>query len=171
MKMWITSLATASKLLNKESFDALVSIGAEGDRLPFGYNTAHSRIRLEFDDVETDIGNWLAPTPNDVQRIIDFAYRISNRDEATGRVHKNILVHCFAGISRSTAAAFIMKCVWSGPGQQHTEVNMRRVIDAAVDEVPDPNRLMVEIADKLLDRGGEMIKVRSEYFDTQHSMY
>lgn len=171
MKIQIVSLKTASKILNKERVDALVSIGTEGDRLPFGFNKVPSRIRLEFDDIEAkELGGWAAPTENDVQRIIDFAHRIKSRD-SSGSVHKNILVHCFAGISRSTAAAFIMKCVWSGPGKEQTETNIREVIDSTLDEVPDPNRLMVEIADQLLGREGEMVRVRAEYFDIRNSMY
>ena len=65
-----------------------------------------------------------------------------------------ILIHCYAGVSRSTAGAFIAACALD-PGQDERE------IAAAIRErspTATPNRLMVDIADRLLGRGGRMIE-------------
>lgn len=62
------------------------------------------------------------------------------------------LFHCQAGISRSTAAAFIFLSYLTGEWKERdciNEIYSRRFIMR-------PNPLMVEIADKLLDRKGKM---------------
>jgi predicted protein tyrosine phosphatase len=62
-----------------------------------------------------------------------------------------MLIHCWAGISRSSAAAYMIACD-RNPGHE----------DAIADELRrrapsvTPNRLMVAIADGLLARGGRM---------------
>jgi predicted protein tyrosine phosphatase len=63
------------------------------------------------------------------------------------------LVHCWAGISRSTAAAYILLCDLHGPGHEE------RIARALRFHAPhaQPNRLMVRHADLLLGRGGRMV--------------
>lgn len=64
-----------------------------------------------------------------------------------------MLIHCFAGISRSTAAAYILACHFGAPGQEDSIANtLRRASPAAT-----PNNLMVALADDLLNRDGRMI--------------
>ena len=63
------------------------------------------------------------------------------------------LVHCWAGISRSTAAAYILLCDLHGPGHEE------RIARSLRFHAPhaQPNRLMVRHADLLLGRGGRMV--------------
>jgi predicted protein tyrosine phosphatase len=63
------------------------------------------------------------------------------------------LVHCWAGISRSTAAAYILLCDLHGPG--HEEQIARSLRFHAPHA--QPNRLLVRHADLLLGRGGRMV--------------
>ena len=64
-----------------------------------------------------------------------------------------LLVHCWAGISRSTAAAYILLCDLHGPGHEG------RIAQGLRFHAPhaQPNRLLVRHADSLLGRGGRMI--------------
>jgi len=64
-----------------------------------------------------------------------------------------ILVHCWAGISRSTAAAYILLCDLHGPGHED------RIAQALRFHAPhaQPNRLMIRHADQILSRQGRMI--------------
>lgn len=64
-----------------------------------------------------------------------------------------MVIHCWAGISRSTAAAFISVCAASEPG---TELTIARLIRTA-SVTANPNSLMVAIADDLLGRRGRMV--------------
>jgi hypothetical protein len=77
----------------------LISIGARTDPPPAGYRNVTHRLQLIFEDELTaELGG---PTPDDVERLIDFARRV---DLSSGR----LLVQCQAGISRSAAAAAIV---------------------------------------------------------------
>jgi predicted protein tyrosine phosphatase len=64
-----------------------------------------------------------------------------------------IVIHCWAGISRSTAAAFITACHLN-PGRDEAELArfLRQASPSAT-----PNARLVAIADGLLGRGGRMI--------------
>ena len=125
----------------------LVSIGDVQDELPIGYHNVNRKLRLLVADVVTEFG----ATDEDIQQIISLAREL---ESATGR----ILIHCEAGISRSTAAALIMYSYWLGPGREREA--MTRVL--AQRPIAIPNRRMVEIADRLLDRDGRLIDVLYE---------
>lgn len=66
-----------------------------------------------------------------------------------------VLIHCMAGISRSTAAAWILG-VQAAPGRERDILaHIRRLRPQAM-----PNRLMVAIADRMLESGGRMVAAR-----------
>jgi predicted protein tyrosine phosphatase len=122
----------------------LISIGDEYDALPSGYNNIARKVRLQIADVVTELG----ATEDDVRQIIRLA---ENLRSDIGRV----LIHCEAGISRSPAAALIMYACWLGPGREREA--MERVL--AQRPFALPNRRMVQIADRLLEREGRLVEV------------
>ena len=136
----------------------LVSIGDGNDSLPYGYDNVDQKLRLLIADVVTDEG----ATEEDVQRIIQLAEQLQTYDVKVGKV----LIHCEAGVSRSTAAALIIYACWLGPGREHEA--MERVI--AQRPYAIPNRRMVKLADNLLRLDGRLIQARDELshrmFDT-----
>jgi predicted protein tyrosine phosphatase len=64
-----------------------------------------------------------------------------------------LLIHCWAGISRSTAAAFIMLCALNPDVPERLVA--RRLREASV--TASPNRLLVRLADARLNRCGRMV--------------
>jgi predicted protein tyrosine phosphatase len=122
----------------------LVSIGEREDALPDGFDRVERKLRLQFADVNTELG----PSEEDVRQIILLAESL--RSSCTGKV----LVHCEAGVSRSSAAALIMYAYWLGPGRESEA--MERVL--AQRPIANPNRRMVEFADRLLGREGNLIE-------------
>ncbi|MBN9022038.1 MAG: protein tyrosine phosphatase, partial [Rhizobiales bacterium] len=64
-----------------------------------------------------------------------------------------IVVHCFAGISRSTAAAYITLCALK---PERDEAEIARLMRAA-SPIATPNIRLVEVADDLLARRGRMV--------------
>ena len=69
-----------------------------------------------------------------------------------------VVIHCYAGVSRSTAAAFIAACLLD---ETRSEMSIARDIRER-SPTATPNALMVKIADRLLGRDGRMIEaVRS----------
>ncbi len=125
----------------------LLSIGDVQDDLPLGYDNVDRKLRLLVADVITEFG----ATEQDIQQIIALAKELR---AVTGRV----LIHCEAGVSRSSAAALIMYAYWLGPGREREA--MTRVL--AQRPIAMPNSRMVEIADRLLDREGRLVEVLYE---------
>ncbi len=125
----------------------LVSIGDQHDELPTGYDNVPRKLRLLVADVVTEEG----ASETDVGQIIRLAESVR---WLTGKV----LIHCEAGVSRSPAAALIMYACWLGPGREREA--MGRVL--AQRPVAMPNRRMVELADKILARGGRLVEVLSQ---------
>jgi predicted protein tyrosine phosphatase len=125
----------------------LLSIGDIQDELPVGYENVNRKLRLLIADVVDEYG----ATVQDIQQIITVARDLRS---ISGR----ILIHCEAGVSRSTAAALIMHACWLGPDREREA--MMRVL--AQRPIAIPNRRMVELADRLLDRNGRLVAVLYE---------
>ena len=120
----------------------LVSIGEAHDPAPAGFRNVAPRHRFLFADTNSDDG----PAVADVERLIRTAQSLAER---SGRV----VIHCQAGISRSTAAATIFYAVLLGEGREDEAI--ARVLAAR--EVAIPNRRMIRIADELLGREGRLV--------------
>ncbi len=78
-----------SKILNKD-FPAVLTVGPQLKEVPFGHN---NHMVQTFGDVAYD--SWQAPKRYHVEEIIQFG--VDNDSD--------ILVHCHAGMSRSTSSA------------------------------------------------------------------
>ncbi|GJE15307.1 tyrosine phosphatase family protein [Methylobacterium marchantiae] len=99
---------------------------------------------VEVSDIVSPLDGHVLPGEVHVHRILDFA-------EAWDR-DRPLLIHCYAGISRSTAAAFIAACALA---PERGEAEIARVLRAASPSAT-PNALFVDIADRLLRRDGRM---------------
>lgn len=133
----------------------LISIGEANDPLPEGFENVGRKLRWLIADVVTDEG----ATEDDVRRIISLAEQLRSE-------RGTLLIHCEAGVSRSTATALIMHACWLGQGLE--DEAMRRVV--AQRPCAIPNRRMVALADKLLALNGRLLRARdrllsSYYFD------
>jgi predicted protein tyrosine phosphatase len=86
----------------------------------------------------------LPPGEAHVRAVLDFV--------AAWPRERPMVIHCYAGISRSTAAAYAIACALR-PSASEAELaqELRRLAPSAT-----PNRLFVEIADRLLGRAGRM---------------
>jgi predicted protein tyrosine phosphatase len=102
------------------------------------------RLRLAFHDIAELREGLTAPDAALVARLLDFA---SGWDAA-----RPMLVHCWAGVSRSTAAGFIIACQ-RAPGR--SERDIAQALRAAA-PYATPNPLMVSLADAALGRAGRM---------------
>ena len=125
----------------------LVSIGDANDPLPEGYENAERKLRWLIADVITEEG----ATEEDVRQIISLAERLRSE-------RGTLLIHCEAGVSRSTATALIIYACWLGHGRE--DEAMRRVI--AQRPCAIPNRRMVALADKLLGLKGRLLQARDQ---------
>ena len=105
---------------------------------------AERHLRLAMNDIAEPQPGLVPPGENHVAELIDFAIAWDRQAP--------MLIHCWAGISRSTAAAFITLCTLN------PEVDEHRIAGAIRDASPTatPNRRLVDLADGVLGRKGRM---------------
>jgi predicted protein tyrosine phosphatase len=105
---------------------------------------AHRHLVLNFSDiVEAREGEVMA-AEEDVSRLLGFVERWDRE--------RPLLIHCYAGVSRSTASAFVSACALR---PDRSEEEWAQAIRAA-SPTATPNRHIVGLADALLGRGGRM---------------
>jgi predicted protein tyrosine phosphatase len=102
-------------------------------------------LRLSMHDISDPSGEQ-APTAGHVERLLAFGWSWDARAP--------MLVHCWAGVSRSTASAFVLLCDRAGAGAEH---DIARVLREHAPHA-QPNRLIVRLADEALGRGGAMVR-------------
>lgn len=102
-------------------------------------------LRLEVHDIAEPVFDQVAPDRAHVRQLIRFA-------EAWGG-EGAMVVHCWAGISRSTAAALTSLC---HVNPDVPELVIARALRSA-SPTAQPNRLIVQLADDLLGRNGRMV--------------
>lgn len=106
----------------------------------------NDHLLLDMDDITMEIDGYVAPREAHVEKLVDF---VAGWHRATP-----LVVHCFAGISRSTAGAFIAACALN-PNRDEAVI-ARAIRDAS--PTAYPNIRLVALADKLLGRRGRMIE-------------
>jgi len=65
-----------------------------------------------------------------------------------------LVIHCWAGISRSTAAAYITACALAPARDEDAAADALRLASPSA----TPNARLVALADELLGRGGRMVR-------------
>lgn len=109
-----------------------------------------NHLRVSMDDITEHMDGFVAPNDSHIGQVLDF---VRSWDR-----HAPLVVHCYAGISRSTASAFAAACMLN-PGRD--ERSIARQIRAA-SPIAQPNRLLVTLADKALGRDGRMVRALDE---------
>jgi predicted protein tyrosine phosphatase len=105
-----------------------------------------NHLRIQMDDINEPADGFVAPSPAHVEQALAF---IRKWDRTAPMV-----IHCYAGISRSTASAFMAACALN---PHRDEFSIARQIRAA-SPTAYPNRLIVTLADKVLGRNGRMVR-------------
>ncbi|MCT8997079.1 tyrosine phosphatase family protein [Chelativorans intermedius] len=101
-------------------------------------------LHLAMHDITEERPGLVAPTPEHVAALLAFA-------RSWNRVFP-LVVHCYAGISRSTAAAYCMAAALDPTRDERAlALELRRRCPAAT-----PNIRIVRIADEMLGRRGRM---------------
>jgi predicted protein tyrosine phosphatase len=106
------------------------------------------RLELRFHDVIDDLPGFVAPGFEDVGRMLGFAQRLPG---ATKGCH--LLIHCHAGISRSSAAFLLVLA------QARPTLPADGIAAAVLRARPRawPNLRIVELGDRMLGRHGEVV--------------
>jgi len=142
----ITPLSAVPGALKSHAPSHMVTLLSEAYMIdtPAGF-APERHLRLSVHDIEDPHGDQ-APARAHLDRLIAFGRGWDARAP--------MLVHCWAGVSRSTASAYTILCDRTGPGAEHEIAQRLR------ERAPhaQPNRLIVRLADEALGRGGAMVR-------------
>jgi predicted protein tyrosine phosphatase len=111
---------------------------------------AENHLVLSVDDICLPVDGYTCPADEHVARLIEF---VGTWDRTAPMV-----VHCFAGISRSTAGAFVAACALN---PRRDERDIAQAIRRA-SRTAQPNARIVSIADRILRRDGRMVRAIDE---------
>jgi predicted protein tyrosine phosphatase len=115
----------------------------------FGAFGEHEKLELRFHDIIEDTPGHIAPQPEHVDAILALGRSLQSEPGAT----RHLLVHCHAGISRSTAAMALI-LAQAMPAQSAEQI-IRMV--HGIREKAWPNLRLIEIGDAKLGRGGTLV--------------
>jgi predicted protein tyrosine phosphatase len=105
---------------------------------------AARHLRVEIDDVCEERDGVICPGETHVAELLAFLARRARRE--------TVLLHCWAGISRSTAAALVGLVLESEGREREAAQRLRAAAPHA-----QPNRRVVALADRLLGREGRLV--------------
>jgi predicted protein tyrosine phosphatase len=143
----VCSLARLHATLDESGARSIVTLLRLSDQVQRpSHISPRNHLVLAVDDINVPIDGYTAPADEHIQRLLEF---VGRWDRAAPMV-----IHCFAGISRSTAGAFVAACALN-PTRDEMQIawEIRRASRTA-----QPNFRIVTIADRLLRRDGRMMR-------------
>ena len=111
---------------------------------PAGFPAA-MHLRLGVNDIVDPAAGTAPPARQHIDQLLEFL--------RSWDMSQPFLIHCWAGISRSMASAFTIRCDRLGPDH---EIEIARAMRQRAPHA-QPNRLLVQHADDALGRNGKMI--------------
>jgi predicted protein tyrosine phosphatase len=142
----VCSLARLHETVEESGARHVVSlIGDEAMVLRPDGVAPENHLRLRLHDISMPLDGYIMPGEDHVTTLIRFVHDWDRRAP--------LVVHCYMGISRSTASAYASVCALN-PQRDEASIAqaMRRASPTAT-----PNIRIVSLADKLLGRGGRMV--------------
>jgi predicted protein tyrosine phosphatase len=104
-----------------------------------------NHLILGMDDITDALDGYVVPCDEHVTSLLTF---VRGWDRANPMV-----VHCYAGISRSTAGAYVAACALNPNRNELTIAQELRRLSATA----SPNPRIVAIGDRMLGRSGRMV--------------
>ena len=106
----------------------------------------HRHLNIAMSDILDHLPGQTRPEMHHLDTFLSFVADWDRREP--------MLIHCYAGVSRSTASAYIAACLLSPHRDEH---EIARTLRAA-SPTATPNARFIALADARLDRNGRMIK-------------
>ncbi|MGO9046768.1 MAG: tyrosine phosphatase family protein [Xanthobacteraceae bacterium] len=142
----VCSLARLHATVEDTGARHVVSLLADEDRIerPSAI-VEENHLWLRLHDISSPLDGYIIPDEEHVADLLSFVRRWDRRTP--------LVVHCYAGISRSTASAFAAVCALN---PHRDEINIARTLRRA-SPTATPNIRIVSLADRLLGRKGRMV--------------
>ena len=125
----------------------------------FGAFGEHEKLELRFHDIIDETPGLQAPQPGHVEHILAFGRDLL----AQPRSATHLLVHCHAGISRSTASMALILA--QALPEQPADAILKLV--HGIREKAWPNLRLIEIGDSMLRRNGTLIDAAAALYALQ----
>lgn len=102
-------------------------------------------LLLNFNDIQKNTDGLISPAYNHIENLLNFVKKWDQESP--------LLIHCWMGISRSTAAAYMIANALNPTIDENSwaDILRQRASEAT------PNALMIALADKVLNRQNRMI--------------
>lgn len=143
--IYVSNLRDMPKHASRLKPSLLVSLlGVEGAPTTPPGVAPKAHLFVEVDDISMPMPGYVAPAQDHVEELVTF---LDSWDRS-----RPALIHCYAGVSRSTAAALILMSLHN-PGREHAAAQTLR------DRAPhaQPNRRIIRIADQIMGLDGRLI--------------
>jgi predicted protein tyrosine phosphatase len=146
MEIIVSPLAAVQLLVNKHKVSHVVSLlGPETPHRSFFGIADCNHLKLTFHDIIEPAEGLTPPAADHVETLIGFLKARQGQDP--------LLIHCWAGISRSTASAFTAMCLYNPGLDEYRLAQQLR----SLSHVATPNRRIVAFADDIMGRKGRMV--------------
>jgi len=145
-RLLVTPLSSLAAALDTHAPSHLVSLLSPENMIqtPTGFPAA-MHLKLGINDIVDPSQGTVPPARDHVDALLAFT--------RSWDASQPLLIHCWAGISRSMASAYAILCDRLGPGQ---EIRIARAMRQRAPHA-QPNRLLVQHADDALGRNGKMV--------------
>ena len=143
----VCSLARLNETITATGARHVVTLLGHGDQVPLPSSISRANyLRLHVHDIVDPMPGQIHPDLEHVERLIAFVQGWKRESP--------MVIHCWAGISRSSAAAFSTVCALN---PKRDEYEIAQAIRAA-SPTAQPNARIVRFADQVLGRNGRMIE-------------
>jgi predicted protein tyrosine phosphatase len=150
-RLHVCSLALIAETVGKTGARSLVTLLSPGTEVQRPMHILPERhLHLAVSDIVEATPGQVLPEATHLDELLKFVYAWDRAEP--------MLIHCFAGVSRSTAAVYIAACALA---PKRDEFNVARSLRAA-SPTASPNTLLVALADDALGRGGRMREAIAE---------
>jgi len=144
-RLYVCALSKVAQTVRESNAGSLITLLTAGSTIERPDMIAPERhLVLSLSDIDAPREGHITPARAHVDRLLDFF-------DAWDRAAP-LVIHCYAGVSRSPAAAYIALCALA-PDRCETRLaqELRRAAPTAT-----PNRKLIALADKRLGRRGRM---------------
>jgi predicted protein tyrosine phosphatase len=142
----VCSLARLHETVQQSGALHIVTLLKQTDRVDRPTHISESNhLILGLDDITDPMDGYIMPCEEHIDRLIGF---VRSWDRA-----RPLVIHCYAGISRSTAGAYVAACALNA---QRSELAIAHELRRA-SATATPNARIVALADRMLARDGRMV--------------
>jgi len=144
-RLHVCSLARIDQVVAATGARSLVTLLSPGTAMVRPSAIVLERhLHIAMSDIVDDAPGQVLPDTTHIDALIAFVRGWDRRDP--------LLIHCFAGVSRSTASAYVAACLLAPHRDEHEVARALR----AASPTATPNSRFVALADAALGRSGRM---------------